>query len=277
MNFKIIVDSGCELTDDMKSSETFDSVPLNLQVEEKQFIDDTSLNINEYLECMSKSSLLPKTAAPSPEKYFDKYKGADNIFVVTLSSHLSGSYNSAVLAKDLYLEEFSNKFIHVFDSFSASIGETLIALKIDEIIHLNTSTDELIKTVQKHIDGMKTYFILERFDNLVKTGRLNPYVAKIAAMLSFKPICGANNGKTVFIDKARGYKKTVDKFIDIILKEGSDFENKILGISHVSCLEKAIDLKEEILKKIKFKDVIIVEARGLSSTYADRGGLIIAF
>lgn len=276
---KIVVDSGCDLTSDMKSQKNIhiEVVPLTLQVDEQQFIDDEHLDVNHYLDEMEKSAHVPKTAAPSPERYIEKYKGEESVFAVTLSSKLSGSYNSAMVAREISIEGSEGKFVHVFDSLSASIGETLIALKIKEHADLNLSDLAIVDSINDFISKMKTYFVLEKFDTIVKTGRMKPYVAKLASLLSVKPICGASDGNMALIGKARGYNKAVAKLISIMQEEGYDFENKILGISHVQCLDKAVAFKDEVMKKIKFKDVIILEASGLCSTYANRGGLIIAF
>lgn len=276
---KIIADSGCDFTEDMRNQKNIniEQVPLNLQIDKKQYIDNLNLDTKKFIDDMLNFKGVPKTAAPSPELYMEKFKGAESNFVVTLSSQLSGSYNSAEIAKNMYLEENKDKFIHIIDSMSASAGETLICLKINEMIKLNYDENKIKEKIADFVSEMNTYFILERYDNLIKTGRLNPYVAKIASLLSIIPICGADNGKTVLKGQARGNKKAFSKLIEMMQKEGKDFENKTLTITHVNCLEKAMELKNEILKKISFKDIIMSQASGLCSTYADNHGLIIAF
>jgi len=119
---------------------------------------------------------------------------------------------------------------------------------------------------------------LEKFDSLVKSGRINPAVAKIASMLSIKPICmGTREGVIAMTAKAKGFKKAIEKLIEIIIEDKLDFENRILAISHVKCVEKAVYFKDEISKKIKFKNIIIVEARGVIATYANALGIVVAF
>lgn len=275
---KIVVDSGCDFTEKVKTEKNIEveTIPLTLQIDDEQFIDDGTIDIDEYLMKMKATKTTPKTAAPSPELFLEKYKGDAGVFVVTISSYLSASYNNAVLAKNIYLEEAGNKFIHVFNSLSASVGETLVALKINEFIKEKLSDNEIVEKVNSFISGMQTYFILENYDNLVKNGRINPYVAKIGQFLAIKPICYGDGGKIAILDKARGYNKAIEKLIEVIEKSAVNFEDKILGISHVKCLSKALKFKEEITKRIKFKDIIIVETTGLCSTYADKDGIIIA-
>lgn len=278
MDIKIVADSSCDLSLEMKNELNVNIAPLKIEVEGKKFIDDENIDVKQLITDMKKAKSAPKTACPSPEDYMNLYKGNESVFVITLSSKLSGSYNSAVLAKDLFVEDVAKKFIHVFDSCSASAGETLIALKINELAKMNLLEHEIVKKVSNYIKEMKTFFLLESLDHLAKAGRLNPIIAKLANVLSIKPIMGATDEGTIrLVEKTRGYKKAFKRFIDVIGEEGTNLEEKILGIAHCNCVDRAIKFKEEVLKRYKFKDVIIVEMAGLSSTYADDGGLVIAF
>jgi len=277
---KIIVDSGCDIPMDMMRHEDaiIDMVPLSLQIEDKSYIDDEEFDMDDYLEAMAGSKEMAKTAAPSPGSFLSKFIGEESVFAITLSSALSGSYNSAMMAKQMHLDDIGHKFIHVFDSLSASVGEMIIAFKIREFAKKNLSNIEIVESVNKFIGNMRTYFILERFDNLVKSGRINPAVAKIASLLSIKPICmGTREGVIAMAGKAKGFKKAIDRLIELILEEKLDYENRILAISHVKCVEKAIYFKDEVIKKINFKDIMIVEARGVIATYANALGIVIAF
>ena len=277
---KIIVDSGCDIPKEMMPHEdaVIEMVPLNLQVEDKSFIDDEDIDIDGYLEAMAGSKAMAKTAAPSPGTFLSKFLGEESVFTITLSSALSSSYNSAMMAKQMYLDEIGSKFIHVFDSLSASVGEMIIAFKIREFAKKNLSNLEIVESVNKFIGEMRTYFILEKFDNLVKSGRINPAVAKIASLLSIKPICtGTRKGELAMAGKAKGFKKAIEKLIELIIEEKLDFENRVLAISHVKCIEKAIYFKDQVVQKITFKDIVIVEARGVIATYANALGIVIAF
>ena len=276
---KIIVDSGCDLNEEVigRSAVGIECVPLSLQLSDKLYIDDGPDRVDEILAVMESGGDVPRSAAPSPNLYAEKFDGDDSVFVVTLSSGMSASNDSAVIARQMYLEEIGQKFIHVFDSLSASVGETLIALKISELYKKKLSNLEIVDNMNKFIKNLKTYVLLDKFDSLVKTGRLNPYVAKIASMLSIKPICGGVDGVLTLLDKARGYNKAVIKLIEMMKAEKADFESRILGISHVKCLEKAMALRDAICEKIPFKDSIILDTSGLITVYANRGGLIVAF
>lgn len=278
MKVKIIADSSCDLSEDIKKSLNIEIAPLILQLKDKEYVDDEKLDVMGYVKDMGMCEVAPKTSCPSPEEYMKKYEGEESVFIVTLSSKLSGSYNSAVLAKNLFLDEIGNKFIHVFDSLSASVGETLIALKINELSQKGIKEVEIVEIVTKYIHEMKTFFLLESLEHLAKAGRLNPIIAKVANMLSIKPIMGSTKEGTIrLVEKTRGYKKAFGRLLDIIGEEGENLEQKVLGIAHCNCFERAEKFKEEVLKKYNFKDVFIVEMAGLSSTYADDGGIVIAF
>ncbi|MFL0245763.1 DegV family protein [Candidatus Clostridium stratigraminis] len=277
MSIKIIADSSCDLNDELKRTLNIDIAPLVLQLGDKSFVDDDTLDVEAYVKAMAQSETAPKTACPSPDDYMKRYAGSESTFVVTLSNVLSGSYNSAVLAKNLFLEEAQNKFIHVFDSLSASVGETLVVLRINELAKLNLGDVEIVDKVTSYIKDMKTLFLLESLDHLAKAGRLNHIVAKIASMFSITAIMGGDKGHIKLVEKVRGYKRAFIRLIDTIGEEGKNLEDKILGIAHCNCLDRALQLKEEALKRYNFKDIIIVEMRGLSSSYADNGGIVIAF
>ncbi|SKC63405.1 DegV family protein [Maledivibacter halophilus] len=278
MNIKIVGDSCFDMNDELRKIPQISLAPLKIDIDGKVFKDDENLDTKDLLKLMKESNNVPKTASPSPNDYMKEYEGKEDVFVVTLSSKLSGSYNSAVLGKNMYLENSREKFIHVFDSLSASIGETLVGLKILELSKLSYKKEQIVEKIDEYINEMKTIFLLESLDNLIKAGRINKIVAKLATAFSIKPIMGSNGkGSIKLIEKARGSKKALRRLVDIIGERGEKIEEKIIGIAHCNCLEKAQKLKKEIIKRYNFKDIIIVETAGISTVYANDGGIIIAF
>ena len=205
-----------------------------------------------------------------------KYRcDADRIYVVTLSAELSGSYNSAELGKNLYLEEYGEKQIHVFNSKSASVGETLIALKIDECEKAGMEYEEIIRTVDAYIEGQNTYFVLENLDTLRKNGRLTGIKSLVAGALNIKPVMGATPEGTICqLGQARGMKKALAKIVDCVVS-GSENTEKILAISHCNCKERALEVQRMLLERIEVKSGIILDTAGISSMYANDGGIII--
>ncbi len=277
MNYKIVVDSCCDLTEELKADSHFQVIPLTLQVGDAVIADDEQFDQAAYLELVRTTPECPKTACPSPEAFKEAYDcDADAVFVVTLSQHLSGTYNSAVLGRTLYLEEKGNKQIAVFSSDSAAVGEVKIALKIRELAEAGKTFAEIVREVSAFRDNMKTYFVLETLDYLKKNGRLTGLQAIFATVLNIKPVMGADKGVIIKLDQARGIDKALTKMSQWVAKEAKEAENKILAIAHTNCPERARKVKEQICRLIKVKDVYIVDTAGVSTTYAGDGGVIIA-
>lgn len=277
MSFKIVIDSCGELPKELKEDKRFEVASLEIDVDDYHIVDDATFDQAEFLRRVKESPNVPKSSCPSPERYMTAYHcDADNIYAVTLSSKLSGSYNSAELGKKLHEEEYGAKNIYVFDSKSASVGETLIAMKVLECEESGMSFEEVIKTVEKFISEMQTFFVLETLETLRKNGRLSNLKAFIASTLNIKPVMGATpEGEICQLDQARGMKKALDKMMDQIEKKAIHPENKILAISHCNCFERAKEFKEAITQRCKFKDVFIIDTAGISSMYANDGGIIV--
>lgn len=277
MNYKIVVDSCCDLTEELKADSHFQIIPLTLQVGDIQITDDETFNQKSYLKLVKESEECPKTACPSPEAFMNAYDcDADAVFVVTLSQHLSGSYNSAVLGRSLYLEEKGEKHIAVFSSDSASVGEVILALKIRELCEAGKSFDEVVKEVSDYRDNLNTYFVLETLDFLRKNGRLTGIQAVVASVLNIKPVMGADKGTIIKLDQARGIDKALRKMAQWVAKQAVDPGHKTLAIAHTNCPDRARKVKEIICSLIDVKDVYVVNTAGVSSTYAGDGGVIIA-
>ena len=274
--YKIILDSCGELTDEMKEDGHFVNVPLTLEVGSEEIIDDESFDQKAFLDKVAKCDTSPKSACPSPNAYMVEMEcEASRVYVVTLSAQLSGSYNSACLAKDLYEEDDEEKLIHVFDSKSASIGETLIALKIAECEKAGMSFEEVIEAVDEYIAGQHTFFVLESLETLRKAGRLSNLKAALAGTLNIKPIMGSTDeGSIQQLGQTRGMTKALDKMGQCLCDVTVNCENKILAISHCNCEERALSLKKKMEQMANFKDIFIVDTRGVSSMYANDGGVI---
>lgn len=278
MNYKIVADSSCDLNRELQGKLNVSLVPFKIDVDANSFIDDENLDTMELIEAMNASPNPIRTSCPSPGDFAKEYKDADNIFVITISSKLSGTYNSALLAKDMVKEKYPDKFIHVFDSKSASIGETLIALKINELVEKGLSQFEVVEKVEEYIKEEKTFFMLESLDNLIKNGRISKTKGLIANVLNLKPIMkGDKDGNIQLEEKVRGSKRAFKRLVEIVGESGENIEEKILAISHANALGKAEKFKEDILKKYNFKEIIVVEQKGLSTSYASDGGIVLAF
>ena len=277
MSYKIVVDSCGELPERCKQDEHFESVPLVLDIDGHLVVDDETFDQADFLRRVAASPNCPKSSCPSPQRYMEAFTcEAEHVYAVTLSAELSGSCNSAELGKKLYQEEKGEKKIHVFNSRSASIGETLIALKIEACEKAGMAFEEVVKTVEDYIAGQNTYFVLESLEALRKNGRLSNLKAFVANALNIKPVMGATPIGTICqLDQARGITRALKKMVEYIAKDLKDPSEKTLAISHCNCRQRAEMVKEEIVKQISVKDVLILDTAGVSSLYASDGGIIV--
>ena len=278
MSFHIVADSCCELTADMKKRGNIEIAPLTLEVGGESILDDETFDQKYFLKRVAECPECPKSACPSPD-YFRKsfLNGAERCYAVTLSAQLSGSYNSAVLGANLAQEENEDLKIHVCNSRSASIGETLIVKKIVECEEAGMSFERVVETVELYISTQNTYFVLENLETLRKNGRLSKTKALVASALKIKPVMGATpEGDIVQLDQARGINKALMKMVDAIVNDAQHVENKTLAISHCNCPERAEMVKEALLERLAVQDVFVLDTQGVSSMYANDGGIIIA-
>ncbi len=276
MSFRIVVDSCCDLPEEYRKDDRFKIVPLILQIDDYTIVDDETFDQADYLAKVAASENCARTACPSPELFMEAYKcDANDIYVVTLTSKLSGSYNSALLAKNLYHEEYGEKNIHIVDSLSACCGEANIALKILELAESGMAFEEIIPIVENYRDNMLTYFVLDSLDTLRKNGRLTGVKAIVATTLNIKPVCCGVQGEIVQKSQGIGIRKALMRMTDLVAAELKDAETKTLMITHVNCFERACVVRDLLLKKIPFKKSIIVDAAGVSTTYAGDGGIVV--
>lgn len=276
MSYKIVVDSCCELPEQYKNDARFERVPLGLEVGDYRIMDDENFNQKEFLQKVAECPTCPKSSCPSPERFMEAYCcDADNIYVVTLSSHLSGSYNSAALGRNLYHEKYGNKNIYICDSESASCGETQLALKAMELEEKGYSFEEIVKQLEVFRDEMRTFFVLDNLETLRKNGRLTGVKALVATTLNVKPLMTEDGGVIIQRSQTIGSKKALAKLAEAIIKEAINPVGKILMITHCNCPERAEKVKKMVLEKIKVKDVLIMDTAGISSMYANDGGVIV--
>jgi len=278
MGFKIVVDSCCDLTAAMLHDPIYVKVPLTIEVDGAYFVDDVSFSQPELLWKMKQSENAPKTSCPSPAQYMDAFgDGCDDIYVVTLSALLSGSHNVAVRAKEIWTEEFPQANIHIFNSCSASAGQVRIAMEIFRLASQGLPFRQVVQKTERFISEMNTLFVLESLDNLRKNGRLTRMQAIVTSTLKLKLLCAATpEGEICKKSQALSIKQALHKMVDAILQDPNHV-GKTAVISHCNCLERAFGLKEDLLNKAGFSEVIVTETGGISTVYADDGGIVIAY
>ncbi len=279
MTYKIIGDSCMDLIEKDKKDEHIQLIPLTLQVDDKHFIDDETFSQAEFLRAVAASPNCPKSACPSPNTFLEAYKATDAsmIFVITLSQHLSGSYNSAEVARQMYEEESNcdGKQIAVISSDSASVGESLIGFEIRRMAEAGETFEAIMQHVNAFVKSMQTYFVLESLEALRKNGRLTGIQAFFATALNIKPVMAADSGRIIKKDQVRGINRALARMVDLFVKEVKDSEDRVLGIAHCNCPQRAAFVKELLLQKGKFKDVYITNTAGVATLYASDGGIIV--
>ena len=257
MNNEIIMDTCIDYNNEIFDNEAcMERVPFKILIDGEEIVDK-DLEQSVLITKMKNTKNKIATACPSPDEFFKALKEKKNNFVVTISEKLSGSHNSAILAKSMMEEKSPETFVHVFDCKNATAGASLI---------------------NEYIEETKTFLLAERLDNLAKNGRISSTKAFVGTLLNISPImCDNGDGEIILKEQVRGKKKAFNRLIEIIGEEGTDIKNKVIGITHVNAREKAEKLKEEIKNRYDFKDIIIFEAGGLSTIYADDGGIVVSF
>ena len=262
----------------MEKDPHFVRIPLTLHVGEEDIIDDETFDQASFLKKVAEYPDASKSSCPSPEKFMDYFEKADEIYIVTLSSHLSGSFNSAELAKSMYLEKHPDKKIHVFDSKSASAGQSLIALEIQKRAINGLPFEQIVNEVTDFLNTMGTKFVLETLEVLRKNGRLSKVTAMLVNTLNIKLVMTSDgNGEIAKTSQARGMKKAIQKMAEAIKEDAVDPENRTLFISYCNNKERAEFVKDAILSVLSFKDVLIAPTGGVSSLYAADGGIVVCY
>jgi len=277
MDYNIIADSSCDISDSLVAKTDTKLIPFTLLLGDREYVDDNSLDVNSFVEDMKACTEKIGTAAPSPYLFEEAIKASEKTaFIITISSRLSGSYNSAVAAvKEL---EAEGRNAYIVDSKSACAGEALVAMKLFELIESGLKLNEIIEKIEDFVKNMKTYFVLDKVDNLLKNGRLSKIKGKLIEILNIKPVLGSDgDGNIVQYSKARGAKQIVLKLMEVIEESKVDTAERSLVIAHCNNFPMAKDLESVARARFNFKDITIVKTRGLSSLYADDKGVVIAY
>ena len=279
MGFKIVVDSCCDLTGQMLKDPRFIKVPLTIRSNGSSFIDNETFDQADLLWAMKQSEEAPSTACPSPQSYLDAYQGPEeeDVYVVTLSALLSGSHNSAEQARMLMEEDHPNKNVYVFNSCSASSGEVLVALKVRELAESGAPFKHVVREVEQFIYQMQTMFVLETLENLRKNGRLTRLQSVITGALKIKLLMGATpEGEICKLGQALSVKQALGKLVDRIAAD-PDHKGRTVAISHCNNVERAFQVKQQIQEKCQAGQVLILDAGGITTVYANDGGIVVAY
>lgn len=282
MSYKIIGDSCCDYPYLEEDFDWLSRVALTIELGTEEYVDDKSLNCTALVSKMAATLSAPKSACPAPGSYLEAFEAdsADDIYVVTLSDKLSGSYNSAIVAADIFRRNNPDKNIMVFSSKSASAAQLSICCKIKELASSGKPFDEVVKKTLEFISSLTTYFILETLDVFRKNGRLTHLQSLVTNALKIKMVMGGDeNGNICVRGKALSIDRAILKMAEQVKERcaNRDMSETTLYITHCQCPDRARFTRDQLMKAANFKDCKIFKAGGISSIYANAGGQIIAY
>ena len=281
MKYKVIGDSCCDYAVAGLENIPIERVSLTLRVDNEVFLDTEELDTAALLEKMRAAKKAPSTACPSIDQFVEAFEGEEeDIYVVTLSAQLSGTYNSACRAAEIYNEEVGKKNIHIFNSRSAAAGEIAVCLKILELAGQGLPFEEVVSQAEAFIDGLTTLFVLEDLSVFAKSGRLNHLQALATDKLKIKLVMGGTPEGVIYkCATALSIKQALAKMVNILAEKAkaTDASLRTLVVTHCNCLDRAEFVVNKLKSLCRFKAVCICRASGVSTVYANNGGVIVGF
>ena len=277
MTYKIIGDSCTDLTADMLSDPHFVKVPLSIQVGPETILDDETFRQGELLQKMRAWPTAPKTACPAPAQYLEQFIEDGDNYIITLTGRLSGSYNAAMQAVSIYREEGGRANVHVFDSRSASAGQAQIALLVRELAEEGLPFAQVVEQAEAYISRMQTMFVLEDLENLRKNGRLTRVQSLVTGALRVKLLMGATReGEIEKLGQGLSMRQTLARMVSR-MADHADHAGRRLVISHCNCRERAEHVRALVQERCRFREILIIATGGISTVYANDGGIIVAY
>lgn len=279
MTWNIVSDSSCDMrTSDFQSDKVrFEIVPLRIQVGEREFMDNDGLKIPEMLEAMAAEKAASSTACPSPAAFARAFEQGDRTVCFTISANLSGTYNAAVMGREMVLEEHPEKKICIIDSKATAGAMVLLIRRAKALMEEDVDFEDICAQLRLYQAALRTCFTLENFGNLIKNGRMRPLVGNLLHSLGIHVIADATPQGTIHVaDKARGEAKTY-KAIAALMRSSKDCTGAEVVISHCENFAGAMRLKQVIQEELAVKSVEILSCRGLTSFYAMEKGLIVGY
>ncbi len=274
MNFKIVTDSSSDIIEFVNAP--FASAPLKILTDEKEYIDCPSLDVEVMVNDLSKYKGKSSTSCPNPDDWVKAFGDAERVFCVTITGTLSGSYNAAKVAKELYEDMHPDRKVFVLNSLTTGPEMKIIIERISELVSSGLDFEDVCEQITEYSKQTGLIFILESMRNLANNGRVNPIVAKAAGLLCIRVVGKASDkGDLQQLDKCRGSDKTLSTVVSR-LKEFGHKKGKI-RIAHCFNPDFALQLKDKLTSEVENLDVEVYSCRGLCSFYAEKGGLLIGF
>ncbi|MBR5223687.1 MAG: DegV family protein [Clostridia bacterium] len=273
-SFRIVADSAADLF--TLNNVPFSSAPLKIITDEKEFCDNKDINIAEMVDYLKTYKGKSTSSCPNPDEWLKAFGNSKYIFAVAITSGLSGSFNAAMAAKEIYETEHPDRRVFVIDSLSAGPGEAILVEKLEELILSGKDFDTISKEIIKYQEKTGLIFILQSLTNFANNGRISPAVAKIAGLLGICIVGKASDQGTLQpLDKCRGLRKSIDTILENLIANG--FNGGKIRIAHCFNESGANELKTKILEKFNTANIKIYSTQGLCSFYAEKGGILIGY
>ncbi|CAG7840951.1 DegV domain-containing protein [Clostridium haemolyticum] len=281
--YKILTDSCCDLPIDYLINNNVNYVSLTYRLDDKEYYDDfgKSVKYTEFYNYMRKGNI-PKTSQVNPQSFYNAFKDIldkkEDILYICVSSGLSGTYNSANIAKNMILDEYKDSKIEIIDGLTASLGQGLMVMKAVEMKNQGMNLEQVAENLENIRYKLNTYITVDDLNHLKKGGRISSTAALFGAVLHIKPILTLNDeGKVISILKVKGKKNLIRKLTEIVCEKIINPEQEEICICHADSKIEAEKLKESILKKIQVKNVIINDIGPVVGTYGGPGALAVFF
>lgn len=274
MTYQIVSDSSSNLF--RLPDVPYQCVPMKINAGDKEYIDDEHLDLAGMVGDLKKHKGKSGSSCPNVQEWLDAFQGADTVFCVTITKHLSGSYNAAQQACRLYCDEHPEAKAYVFDSLSAGPELALLVEKLNSLIQAGLDFDAIVEQTLVYHNHLHTLFCLQSMTNLARNGRVNPAVAKIATALGIRVVGDALGGELNPVHKPRGEKKALQTIVDMMEERGL-YDGALVRIAHCYNSGAALELKEALQRKYPNCGFVIEPTTALCSFYAESGGLVVAF
>lgn len=281
MDIQLMTDGGADIPNRLNERLDIIVVPLYLHFSDGQYKSGETMDLQGFYQKIKDTNELPRSAAPSPNDFYEAFKKVDpdkKILMLSLSKGLSSTYENAVVGKRMLLEDEPNRTIEIFNTKTASCGIGLLLHEASIKIKENYSFEEIVTHLQERIEKTTTLFVLKTLENLVMGGRLDKVKGTIAKTLNIKLLMKASEEGAIEVsEKVRGDKKSIRRFIEQIGEYTKHFEDKVISMTHCNAEERANNVLTQIRNKYPFKDAYLAETGPLISTYGGEGALVISF
>lgn len=272
---QLVTDSSADLPKEWLDKYNISVVPLTIHIDGEEYLEGKNLQPQEFCEKMFNSRELPKTSQPSPQAFADCFRAlaaGGPILCLTISSGLSGTYQSACIGRDM-----SGAEVTVFDTLAGSLAHGFQLVEAARLAEQGQTIDRIVEFLEEYKKHSNILILLDTLENVIKGGRLGKFQGSVAKILDIKVLLEGVKGKIEVVEKVRGKKRFLDRAIEIIGERKADFANTVFGITHIDNLRDAEFLKNEIMKRYRPKEVIINYMGATMGTYAGRGGMIVSF